>query len=299
MKSLIIILLFLFCSIEIYAQTDTDTDAVSLHVKAYTDSVSSIAISTVSDIISDVLKANRYSVGSVGDSNFTLSVEISMDKENFVLKFHWFPSKERKERTCVTTQGYADLEDVINENMKHVLADFKSFKSALAKKTVTRQPRQPRQQPEVFRNPDSDSDPDSDYETSAPTLSSIYYSGVKVFDGSRRLSNYEVQRIFNDTQALPQYNRGLKQRKIGNRLLWTGVGAAVAGITLSAVSGYVELGGALAVVGCAEIAGGVVLKFFGRKSIQKSVDTYNRKYSFNPGWEFGITRHGIGLAVNF
>ncbi|MDR0559373.1 MAG: hypothetical protein LBG92_04340 [Prevotellaceae bacterium] len=295
MKKLTVAFLFvLYCS-GIHAQ-----NTVSLLVMG---DAGDMVRSTSSDIITEILTANGY---VVGDENaiFFLSVDIHSEGENFAFKL-----KFRNEINFSTAQGYADLEDVIRENMKTVLAYFSEVRAKMNVGNVGK----------AGNVGNVGNVGKTEKPKPALPLQDIYCVGSRIYDASgRKLSTAEVRKIFNGTAAFQQYNRGFRQKKTGNILLWSGIVAAAAGgILLASVdpeqiqyesyTTYYEedplfLAGELAVLaGAGAIAGGIVFKICGKKSVKKSCDTYksSRNYSFNPEWQFGLTPTGIGFTVNF
>jgi hypothetical protein len=149
----------------------------------------------------------------------------------------------------------------------------------------------------------------------------LYADGMKVSSNGRKLSRNEVKNLMANTNALNYYNSGLLKRRVGNILLWTGVGLTVIGglATANSYSSYsysydpyagggsftdeeeIPIG-AFIVAGVGIGAGitGLILKSKGKKLVGQSVEMYNRgNHTSNVEFNIGLTRHGIGLVVNF
>ena len=150
--------------------------------------------------------------------------------------------------------------------------------------------------------------------------SSLSYSGSKVYQNGRRLSVSEVRSRLANSIEHDLYNKGLRQRKSGNILLWTGTGIASVGIILCSVGGesysyyssssynsyYYEessggliAGSVLTACGTGALIGGIVLKSAGKKKIQRSINQYNNRVSSYSSLQFGATSNGLGFVYNF
>ena len=144
----------------------------------------------------------------------------------------------------------------------------------------------------------------------------LTYSSSNVYFNGQRLSTGEVRSLL-ASEEFDLYNKGLKQRKAGNILLWTGVGIASVGVSyvcLGAV--FVEIaediigkkdnaygpmifGGALTLCGAGILTTGIVLKSTGKKTIQNSINQHNSKTS-TTSLRFGVTNNGgIGFTYDF
>ncbi|MDR1170790.1 MAG: CsgG/HfaB family protein [Prevotellaceae bacterium] len=136
----------------------------------------------------------------------------------------------------------------------------------------------------------------------AKTTDVLYASRMKVFSNGRKLSRLETRNVMANTNALRIYNSGVRVRRAGNALLWTGVGIAVIG-ALSIAGDEDEdsmIGYPITSLGIGSIVTGWVLRGVGRRKVGHSVEIYNRSnHTSNVEFDLGLTRNGIGLVVNF
>jgi len=150
--------------------------------------------------------------------------------------------------------------------------------------------------------------------------------GRKIFASNILLDDKKIQGLMANTEALKYYNKSKSQRKTGTGLVWAGIAVFVAGVGYDLVNNYdssygqfpkemyvkegdiiyrqqawklqgVIIGGA---AGVALVGTGIILRSSSKKSLQKSVDTYNsNKRTAQTEIKWGFTGNGIGLAINF
>jgi len=150
----------------------------------------------------------------------------------------------------------------------------------------------------------------------------LLLQGRKIFANNIKLDDKKIQSLMANTDALKFYNKSKSQKKTGTALVWTGVAAIVAGVGVDLIPYIINDGGneyvregniiysrqALKLrgtviggaAGVALIGTGIILHHSSKKSLQKSVDTYNsNKRTAQTEIRFGVTGNGIGLAINF
>ena len=143
--------------------------------------------------------------------------------------------------------------------------------------------------------------------------------GRSVYHDNRNLTQREVRNIMANTEALRQYNRGVRQNRAGNICVWAGIGLIGFGSmfvvmgneigTYDPVHGnepiepnelLILMGAAYLVYGVGSFVTGVVLKSTSKKHFSNAVNTYNRGGSrADVELKFGIIGNGVGLAITF
>jgi hypothetical protein len=186
------------------------------------------------------------------------------------------------QKTGKTTRGENDIDVVVRQVVSEMLG------SSAASAAKAAQP---------VRTPSATS-------PSAPT-GELLADGMKVFSKGRQLSRSEVRSLMVNTDALRLYNKGVSRRKVGNVLLWSGIGVTALSFSLSVMSEE-EVGAAPAifVVGCASIGAGITFRILGKNPVKKAVESYNSQLysssgSCTPELRFGFTGHGVGLVYRF
>jgi hypothetical protein len=243
-------------------------------------------------ITASINASRHYRVAERSD-DITLAVEV-IGTANFEIVFTVKRASKNFEKsyTCATQSGYADLEDVIKSTVNKILTD-------IPRDIVNARPQTPVQAPPTERAGSGRPVTPSTY-----TGELLYANGANIMSNNRNLSQREVMDLMANTQASDYYKSGLHARRTGNILLWSGLGAVVVGAALSAADEEggeaAILGGAIGAAGIAAEVGGFILLGKGKRRINQSVEMYNRGHSTaSAELKFGITRKGIGLAINF
>jgi hypothetical protein len=243
-------------------------------------------------ITASINASRHYQVAGSSD-DITLAVDIT-GTANFEVSFTVKRASKSFEKfyTCATRSGYADLEEVIKKTINTILTD------------IPRDASNARPQTPVQAQPTERAGSGRPVTPTTYTGELLYANGLDIVSNNRRLSQREVIDLMANTQASDYYKSGLHARRMGNILLWSGLGAVVAGAALSAADdGGGEtaiLGGAMGAAGIAAEVAGFILKGKSKRRINQSVEMYNRGHSSaSAELKFGITRDGIGLAINF
>jgi len=134
----------------------------------------------------------------------------------------------------------------------------------------------------------------------------ITYSEQTVYcmDNNVKLNKKQVRRALQtNEEALDLYNKGLRQQITGNLLFWPGVGIASFGVySLSAATSFENrsIGFMGIAAGFTLTISGALVLFDSRKTLAKSVSTYNNERNKSMlGLKFGVTQNGLGLALVF
>jgi hypothetical protein len=145
-------------------------------------------------------------------------------------------------------------------------------------------------------------EPDLIEHTQISTVTGLTYSDAKILQNGVVLNRTYIRNIYTGTPSLQLYDKGMKRRKMGNILLWSGIGLTASCITLVAIAEDEESSTALTLpvlLGTGAIIWGAISKSSGKKSIQRSVNIYTQQYGYQPTLEFGLTSNGVGFVFNF
>ena len=148
-------------------------------------------------------------------------------------------------------------------------------------------------------------------ETSAAVYQSIHSgstlvcSGSKVYQNGQQLSADEVRDRLANSMDLILYNKGLKLKRTGNALLWTGAALAAVGcvewgfLNGSYYDFHIISGFTLTGVSSTMMIIGGGLNGAGKGKIRKSIRQYNNRMSSQSSLQIGATGNGLGFVYNF
>ena len=137
----------------------------------------------------------------------------------------------------------------------------------------------------------------------------LVLSGIKVYQGGRRLSPMEVQDLMGGSDAFQLYMRGASRNRTANILFYSLGGAVFAGSIIGGMAeGSFGTGMAIGATVTTFFGGvllgtpAIILKSRGKRDIRDAVNIHNR--SLNRAeipieLNFGITQNGVGLVLNF
>ncbi|HPW65459.1 MAG TPA: CsgG/HfaB family protein [Salinivirgaceae bacterium] len=237
-------------------------------------------------LIDKVLEENKFQAGGLVDdsqisemgkrmgANYVFVTSIASLGSNYHISCKMIEvqtARIDKQKTTRTERGADDLVDVVQRLTKEM---FTSTTQDLAQSEVSKE------------------------EISTDLLIT---DGKRVYQKGEILEKQEVRHLMkSNTHALILYEKGLKQRKWGNALLWTGVGSVALGATLTLIldaEGFILISLPVLFV---SVPCSIVPKILAKKNICKSVDLYNGgKQSTQVKYNFGITPNSVGLTINF
>jgi hypothetical protein len=278
-------------------------------------------------LINKVLEENKFQSGGLVDDSqiseigkrvganlvFVSSLTI-MENGNYYVSCKMIDvlsARIEKQKTARTAQGSNDLISVVQKMVEEMFVNTLSGSSANIIQREEPKKEEPKrtvveEKPVVTR-----SQPQSEKHLT------LYADGMKVSLGGRELSRQEAQNLMANTDALNYYNSGLKNRKIGNILLWSGVGLTAVGILLVSVSeessyesgyGYSsyeeEESSTLGIIAAGAGVGagitGFILRSKGKKQVSNAVDIYNDTKNISSiELKLGVAPNGVSLVLNF
>ncbi|MDR1553985.1 MAG: CsgG/HfaB family protein [Prevotellaceae bacterium] len=227
-------------------------------------------------------------IGKRMGANYVLVTSVTSLGTNYyvsVKMIEVLTAKIEKQKTARTTHGANDLIDVAQKMVKDMLG---TITVAETKPTVTEKPVQAivAEKPVIAQQPQH-------YGTVTASKTKVYLNGSP-------LSKYQTRQMLAvNPESLNYYNSGLRTNAWGKGLVIGGYvigGIGLLGMSFDDYDSYVSMTS----MGVGLLIGGYCLKASAKKKVRTAVESYNGSHkSTDVKLNFGFTKNGIGLAINF